>query len=101
MRFFSWREMAARRGTSVSTEKRLFEEDPDYPDKVAVSVARVGFPEDQAERYDQILIARQADADGKPSGLNKLVRQQAAAKANHARAALYTPDQPQSESPKS
>ena len=65
MKFLSWKEIAARRGTSVSTEKRLQKEDPDYPDKTQLSPGRVGFPEDQAERYDRILIARQSEVGAK------------------------------------
>ncbi len=57
MRFFSWKQQAARRGTSVSTEKRLQKEDPRYPQKVQISPGRVGFPEDEADAYDRALIA--------------------------------------------
>ena len=57
MRFLSWKQMAARRGTSVSTEKRLQKEDPRYPTKVPISSGRVGFPEDEADAYDRALIA--------------------------------------------
>ena len=90
MPFFSWAAQAARHDTSVSTEKRTYKDDPDYADKVAISPGRVGFPQDQAERYDLILIARQAEADGKPSNLHELVREQALAKGDLARAALYS-----------
>ena len=65
MQFLSWKEMAARRGTSVSTEKRLEKEDSAYPEKVKLSPGRVGFAEDQAERYDQVLITRQSEAAAK------------------------------------
>ena len=61
MRFLSWAEMAKRRGTSISTEKRLEKEDPDYPRKVQLSPGRVGFAEEAAERYDRVLIARQSE----------------------------------------
>ena len=65
MQFLSWKEIATRRGTSVSTEKRLQKKDPDYPEKVKLSPGRVGFAEDQAESYDQVLIDRQAEATAK------------------------------------
>ncbi len=65
MRFLSWKEIATRRGTSVSTEKRLEKEDPDYPDKTQLSPGRVGFAEDQAEQYDQVLIARRSEVGAK------------------------------------
>ena len=56
-RFLSWKQMAARRGTSVSTEKRLQQTDPRYPKKVRISEGRVGFPETEADDYDVLLIA--------------------------------------------
>ena len=66
MKFLSWKEIAARRGTSVSTEKRLEKEDPRYPRKVPLSPGRVGFPEDEADAYDRALIAdaEQAEVEG-------------------------------------
>ena len=57
MKFLSWREMAARRGTSVSTEKRLQATDPRYPRKIPLSPGRVGFLEKEAELFDAALVA--------------------------------------------
>ena len=91
MPFFSWATMASRDDTSVSTHKRKFRADPDYPSRVPVSPGRVGFPREQAERYDEILVARQLEAAGRPSNLRDLVREQALAKGDHERAALYAP----------
>ena len=59
MRFFSWREMAQMDNTSVSTQKRLQANDPRYPRKIQLSPGRVGFAEDDRERYD---LQRMADA---------------------------------------
>ena len=62
MRFLSWKDMAARRGTSVSTEKRLHKTDPRYPKKVNLSPGRVGFAEEAADEYDLLLMAEQSEA---------------------------------------
>ena len=62
MQFLSWKEIAARRGTSVSTEKRLHKTDPRYPKKTRLSPGRVGFAEEEADEYDRLLMAEQSEA---------------------------------------
>ncbi len=62
MRFLSWKEVADRRTTSVSTEKRLHKTDPRYPKKVNLSPGRVGFAEEAADAYDRLLMAEQSEA---------------------------------------
>ena len=57
MRFKSWKQRAADRGTSVSTEKRRYNDDPRYPRPVNLSPGRVAFVDDELDEYDRILIA--------------------------------------------
>ena len=63
MKFLSWKDMAERDTTSVSTQKRLYATDPRYPHKVQLSPNRVGFPEDEADAYAAARIA-EAEAAG-------------------------------------
>ena len=57
MRFITWKDLALRRSTSLSTEKRRLDFDPRHPRPVAISPMRVGFPEDEIDEYDRMLIA--------------------------------------------
>lgn len=50
----SWRTLAERLDTSVSTAKRLEKDDPDFPRKVRISPGRVGFFEDEATTYTKL-----------------------------------------------
>ena len=56
MRFLSWKDLADRRGTSVSTEKRRVKTDSRHPKQVQISPGRVGFPEHEANAYDELLV---------------------------------------------
>ena len=56
-KFLSWDDIAERRSTSKSTEKRRVKDDPRHPRAVHVSPGRVAFPEPEIEDYDQLLIA--------------------------------------------
>ncbi len=62
MRFLSWKDLADRRSTSVSTEKRRIKRDPRHPRPVQISLGRVGFPEPEADEYDLLLIAERDGA---------------------------------------
>ncbi len=57
MIFKSWKQRAADRGTSVSTEKRIAAADPRYPKLVQMTPGRVAFVADECDAYDAILIA--------------------------------------------
>ena len=57
MQFLSWKNLADRRSTSVSTEKRRINTDPRHPRPVKISPGRVGFPEPEIDAYDLLLIA--------------------------------------------
>ena len=57
MRFISWKDLAERRSTSVSTEKRRVKSDPRHPRLVRLSPGRVGFPEPEIDAFDLLLIA--------------------------------------------
>ena len=57
MRFISWKELAKRRPTSVSTEKRRVKSDSRHPRPVDLSPGRRGFPEPEVDEYDLLLIA--------------------------------------------
>ncbi len=60
MRFLSRKEMAARRGLSMSSEKRLQKLYPDkYPTMVELTPGRVGAPEDEDDAFSQWLIDQQ------------------------------------------
>ena len=59
--FWSWRDIYEAKGTSLSTEKREEKFDPDYPTKVPISKFRVGFPDDEVQRYFAILRERCLD----------------------------------------
>jgi len=77
MKFLSWKEMAARRGTSISTEKRLYQTDPRYPKKTQLSPGRVGFAEVEADEYDLLLMAgrnvtRNANFESQPAHLGEV-----------------------------
>ena len=60
MRYITWREFAARLSVSISTAKRLYAEDPDFPRKVRLSPKRVGFPEHAVNKYMARLAEREA-----------------------------------------
>ncbi len=57
MIFKSWKQRAKDRGTSVSTEKRCYANDPRYPRLVPISPGRVAFVANECDEYDAILIA--------------------------------------------
>ena len=57
MQFLTWDDLAERRTTSKSTEKRRVKGDPRHPHPVQVSPGRVAFPEHEIEAYDRLLIA--------------------------------------------
>ncbi len=62
MQFISWKELADRRSTSVSTEKRRVKSDPRHPKPVDLSpdrngLGRKGFVEPEVDEYDLLLIA--------------------------------------------
>ena len=60
MRFLSRKEMAARRGLSMSSEKRLQKLYPDkYPTMTTLTPGRVGAPEDEDDAFSQWLIDQQ------------------------------------------
>jgi predicted DNA-binding transcriptional regulator AlpA len=56
MRFLSWNDIAEQLGVSLSTAKRLANDDPDFPRRVRISPQRVGFPEPEFEKWQQSLI---------------------------------------------
>ena len=62
MQFLSWKELADRRSTSVSTEKRRVKNDPRHPRPVPMSPGRVAFPEPETDEYDLLLIAERDNA---------------------------------------
>ena len=57
MKFLSWKDLAERRTTSVSTEKRRVKDDPRHPKLVQISQGRVAFIESEIDAYDEILVA--------------------------------------------
>ena len=60
MRFLSRKEMAARRGLSMSSEKRLAKLYPDkYPTMIELTPGRVAAPEDEDDAFSQWLVDRQ------------------------------------------
>ena len=60
MRFLSLRERAARRGISVSGEKRLRKMYPErYGTEVELTPGRKGVPEDEDDAFGRWLIDRQ------------------------------------------
>ena len=61
MQFVSWKDLADRRTTSVSTEKRRVKRDPRHPRKVQISPNRVGFVEAECDAYDELLVAEQVN----------------------------------------
>ncbi len=56
MKFTSWKQRAEDRGTSVSTEKRCYADDPAYPRLVPISPGRVAFVAKELDEYDALLI---------------------------------------------
>ncbi len=67
MQFISWKELADRRSTSVSTEKRRVKSDPRHPKPVDLSpdqngLGRKGFVEPEVDEYDLLLIAERDNA---------------------------------------
>ncbi len=65
MKFTSWKQRAEDRGTSVSTEKRCYANDPTYPRLVHISPGRVAFVARELDEYDAHLIAAR-DKDWRP-----------------------------------
>ena len=60
MRFLSRKAMAARRGISLSGEKRLEKLYPkQYGTMVEITPGRKGKPEDEDDRFNEFLIHRQ------------------------------------------
>ena len=57
MEFLSWKDVAKRRTTSISTEKRRVKEDPRHPKPVPISPGRVAFIEAEIDAYDEIMVA--------------------------------------------
>ncbi len=57
MKFTSWKQRAEDRGTSVSTEKRCYANDPRYPRLVQISPGRVAFVTSELDAYDAMRIA--------------------------------------------
>ena len=57
MQFLTWRDLARRRTTSVSTEKRRVKDDPRHPKLVQISPGRVAFIESEIDAYDEIMVA--------------------------------------------
>ena len=66
MKFITWKELAKRRTTSISTEKRRVKDDPRHPKLVQVSPGRVAFVEAEIEVYDENMVTemRIAERDG-------------------------------------
>ena len=65
MQFRSWKDLADRRTTSVSTEKRRVKNDPRHPRPVQISPGRVGFPAPETDEYDLLLIAERDTTSAK------------------------------------
>ena len=64
LRLISWRELGVRLGgLSRSTLQRQQAQDPSFPRQVEISPGRVGFPEDEADAYVALLIARRDKAE--------------------------------------
>ncbi len=63
MRFLSWKDLAERRTTSVSTEKRRVKSDPRHPRPVSISPGRRAFIEDECDIYDELLVAEQRSGE--------------------------------------
>ena len=57
----SWQDFAAQLGVSVSTLKRLYNSDLDFPLKVQISEQRVGFPSEQCDDYEDLILTRQRE----------------------------------------
>jgi predicted DNA-binding transcriptional regulator AlpA len=51
MQLLSWKQLAARISVSVSTAKRLHAQDPRFPKKLRISSGRVGFAEEELDRW--------------------------------------------------
>ena len=64
MKFISWKKRVASRGTSLSTEKRCYADDPRYPRLVRISPGRVAFVESELDTYDALLIRERDVAEG-------------------------------------
>ena len=62
MKFLTWLELADRLSVCLSTAKRLYASDPDFPPKVQISPGRVGFREDDADAYMEALRNREVAA---------------------------------------
>ena len=57
MKFLSWKDLAERRTTSVSTEKRRVKDDPHHPKSIQISPGRVAFVESEIDAYDEMMVA--------------------------------------------
>ena len=57
MKFLSWKDLAKRRTTSISTEKRRVKDDPRHPQLVQISPGRVAFIESEIDAYDEMMVA--------------------------------------------
>lgn len=57
MKFLSWQDLADRRSTSVSTEKRRVKSDPRHPKPVPITPGRVAFIEHECDAYDEQMVA--------------------------------------------
>ncbi len=61
--FLSLRGYAHALGVSVSTVKRMLQDDPDSATKVSITAARRGFPADEVKAHAEKLRERQAQRD--------------------------------------
>ena len=57
MNFLSWDDLAERRTTSRSTEKRRVKKDPRHPRPIQISPGRKAFIEDECDAYDKMIVA--------------------------------------------
>ena len=62
--FVSWKELARRRSTSISTEKRRVKSDPNHPRPIKISPGRKAFIEAEVEEYDVAMVAAQRATEG-------------------------------------
>ena len=67
MQFTSWKQRAEERGTSVSTERRLYNSDPRYPRLKQLSPGIRRFVTEELDHYDRLVCAESEVADdGRP-----------------------------------
>jgi predicted DNA-binding transcriptional regulator AlpA len=63
VQFISWRQLAARASVSLSTLKRMRDEDPEnFPHKISIFHSRVGFDEAEADRWLAKIVKRSVPA---------------------------------------